>query len=52
MNVIKYLADRIGIMNKGMLIEEAYTNTLFKYPQEDYTKKLLNSVPELKIATN
>jgi ABC-type oligopeptide transport system ATPase subunit len=48
MNVIKYLADRIGIMNKGKIIEEGYTNTLFKYPKEDYTKTLLNAVPELK----
>ena len=48
MNVIKYLADRVGIMYFGELIEENYTSTLFKYPKEDYTKKLLNSVPILK----
>ncbi len=49
MNVIKYLADRVGIMNKGKLIEENYTSTLFKYPKEEYTKNLLNSVPNLKV---
>ena len=48
MNVIKYLADRVGIMHNGSLIEENYTSTLFKYPKEDYTKKLLYSVPVLK----
>lgn len=48
MNVIKHLADRVGIMNFGSLIEENYTSTLFKYPKEDYTKKLLASVPILK----
>lgn len=48
MNVIKYLADRIGIMKSGELIEENYTSTLFKYPKEDYTKQLLNSVPVLR----
>lgn len=48
MNVIKYLADRIGIMNLGSLIEENYTSTLFKYPKENYTKILLSSVPLLK----
>ena len=47
MNVIQYLADRVGIMYFGDLIEENYTNTLFKYPQEEYTKKLLNAVPKL-----
>ena len=49
MNVIKYLADKVGIMYFGSLIEENYTSTLFKYPKEDYTKKLLNSVPTLKL---
>ena len=48
MNVIKYLADRVGIMYFGSLIEENYANTIFKYPKEDYTKKLLSSVPILK----
>lgn len=48
MNVIKYLADRVGIMYFGSLIEENYTSTLFRYPKEDYTKKLLSSVPSLK----
>ncbi len=48
MNVIKYLADRVGIMYFGSLIEENYTSTIFKYPKEDYTKKLLSAVPILK----
>ena len=46
MNVIKYLADRVGIMYYGSLIEENYTGTIF--PKEEYTKKLLSSVPVLK----
>lgn len=49
MNVIKYLADRVGIMYFGDLVEENYTSTLFKYPKEDYTKKLLNAVPKLQV---
>ncbi len=48
MNVIKYLADRVGIMYYGSLVEENYTGTIFRYPREEYTKKLLSSVPVLK----
>ena len=48
MNVIKFLADRIGIMYQGRLIEENYTGTVFRYPKEEYTKMLLNAVPVLK----
>lgn len=47
MNVIKYLADRVGIMYYGSLVEENYTGTVFRHPKEDYTKKLLNAVPKL-----
>ena len=49
MNVINFIADRIGIMNKGCLIEENYTGTLLKYPKEDYTKQLISAVPVLKV---
>lgn len=49
MNVIRFLADRIGIMHNGQLIEENYAGTVFRYPKEDYTKKLLGAVPILKL---
>lgn len=48
MNVIKYLADRVGIMYFGSLVEENYAGTIFRYPKEDYTKKLISAVPVLK----
>jgi peptide/nickel transport system ATP-binding protein/oligopeptide transport system ATP-binding protein len=48
MNVIKFLADKIGIMCDGKLIEENYAGTVFRYPKEEYTKTLLSSVPILK----
>ena len=48
MNVIKFLADKIGIMHNGKLIEENYAGTVFRYPKEEYTKKLLSAVPVLQ----
>ena len=48
MNVIKYLADRVGVMYAGALLEEGQTGTIFNYPSNEYTKKLLNAVPALK----
>lgn len=48
MNVIRFLADRIGVMYNGRLIEENYTGTVFRHPKEEYTKTLLNAVPVLK----
>lgn len=47
-NVIRYLADKVGVMYFGSMVEENYTNTILKYPNAEYTKKLLESVPTLK----
>ena len=47
LSVIKYLADRVGIMYFGELIEENDTSSIFNYPKKEYTKILLNSAPIL-----
>ena len=47
LNVIRYLADRVGIMYFGKLIEENTITNIFRFPKEDYTKTLLNSAPTL-----
>ena len=49
LNVIRYLADRVGIMYFGHLVEENDTLTIFNYPKHEYTRTLLNSAPVLKI---
>lgn len=49
LNVIRYLADRVGIMYFGKLAEENDTLSIFNFPKNDYTKTLLNSAPVLKI---
>ncbi len=48
LNVIRYLADRVGIMYFGKLVEENETISIFNFPKDDYTKTLLNSAPVLK----
>ena len=48
LNVIRYLADRVGVMYFGKLVEENYTSQIFNSPKADYTKLLLNSAPTLK----
>ena len=44
LNIVRYLSDRIAIMNNGQILEENFTHEIFKNPQNDYTKKLLNAV--------
>jgi peptide/nickel transport system ATP-binding protein len=43
--VIRYIADRIGVMFKGQLVEMASREELFANPVHPYTKALLDVVP-------
>lgn len=43
LNVVAYMADRIGVMYKGQIVEEKPTAELLKNPEHEYTKRLLES---------
>jgi len=43
--VVDYIADRIGVMCKGRLVEIAPRETLFANPTHPYTQALLSAVP-------
>lgn len=45
LNVIRYIADRIGIMYLGELVEIGTKDEIFSNPQHPYTKLLLDSIP-------
>ncbi len=49
LNVIRYVADRVGIMYFGKLVEENNVSDIFNFPKEEYTKTLLHSSPKLAI---
>lgn len=43
--VVRYMADEVMVMNKGKIVEVADSETLYRAPQNPYTKKLLEAVP-------
>lgn len=45
MSVVRYMADRVGVMYLGHLVEEARVDELFEHPLHPYTKVLLSAVP-------
>ncbi len=45
MGVHANLADRVGIMYAGKIVEEAPTETIFAEPLHPYTQYLINSLP-------
>ena len=46
MGVHANIADRIGIMYAGKIVEEATTEQIFDQPQHPYTQFLINSLPK------
>ena len=46
-NTVRYVSDRIAVMNAGQIVELGTTEQLFNNPQHEYTRMLLGSVPSL-----
>jgi len=47
MSVVRYLCDRVLVMQKGKLVEQGATEDLFTNPKEAYTQQLLAAIPKL-----
>jgi len=45
LSVVKHISSYIGVMYLGNLVESGESETIFKNPQHDYTKKLLKAIP-------
>ena len=44
--VVKYMADRIMVMEQGRLVEIQEADALYRHPKKAYTKKLIAAIPE------
>jgi peptide/nickel transport system ATP-binding protein len=45
LSVVRYMSDRVLVMNNGKMEELAEADLLYKNPQSDYTKKLISAIP-------
>ncbi|MDP9195254.1 MAG: ABC transporter ATP-binding protein [Pseudomonadota bacterium] len=45
LGIVRHMANRVCVMQKGGIVEQATTAGLFSRPQHDYTKKLLQAQP-------
>jgi peptide/nickel transport system ATP-binding protein len=43
--VVRYISDEVMVMNSGSIVEVADSDTIYRAPQNPYTKKLLDSIP-------
>ena len=44
LNVIYSICDRVMVMEKGRIVEQGTVDEVYKHPQQEYTKKLIDSI--------
>jgi peptide/nickel transport system ATP-binding protein len=46
LSVVKFISDRIAVMNKGKLEELGYADDIYNNPQTEYTQRLIAAIPK------
>ncbi|TAF10073.1 MAG: ABC transporter ATP-binding protein [Nostocales cyanobacterium] len=45
LSVVKFMSDRILVMNQGKIVESGTSESIYHQPKEEYTQKLIAAVP-------
>jgi len=46
LGIVRKIADRVCVMNKGKIVEQGDVETIFQKPEHPYTRALLNAEPK------
>ncbi|MFP4207430.1 MAG: ABC transporter ATP-binding protein [Wenzhouxiangella sp.] len=46
LSVVNFIADYVGVMNQGRLVEYGTAEQIYTAPQQDYTRQLLAAIPK------
>jgi peptide/nickel transport system ATP-binding protein len=46
LSVVKFMSDRMVVMNKGKVEEIGNSDDIYHHPKSDYTRNLINSIPK------
>src|SRR5262249_36211367 len=49
LNLVRRFADRVAVMEKGVMVEQGSTAEVIERPRHPYTKKLVNSRPDRSV---
>jgi peptide/nickel transport system ATP-binding protein len=49
LSVIRYLCDRVMVMEKGRIVESGDAEAIYRNPKTAYTKSLIEAIPGLKL---
>ena len=47
LSVVRYMCDRIMVMNKGQIIESGPAEQVYNRPKNEYTKQLIEAIPKI-----
>jgi peptide/nickel transport system ATP-binding protein len=50
LSVVRYISDRIMVMNQGKIAEIGFADEVYLNPQSDYTRKLIDSIPKARVS--
>ncbi|CAH0130533.1 ABC transporter ATP-binding protein [Microbacterium sp. Bi121] len=48
--VVRVIADRVCVMEKGRIVEQGTVDDIFANPQQEYTERLLSAIPGASIS--
>ncbi|MCO5248323.1 MAG: ABC transporter ATP-binding protein [Chitinophagales bacterium] len=46
LSVVKFMSDRMIVMNKGQIEEAGVADDIYHHPQREYTQKLISAIPK------
>jgi peptide/nickel transport system ATP-binding protein len=46
LSVVKFMSDRILVMNEGRIVEVGTSENIYRHPKEEYTRKLIAAIPQ------
>jgi peptide/nickel transport system ATP-binding protein len=46
LSVAKFMSDRMLVMQQGKIVEMGESDSIYAYPQTEYTKRLINAIPK------
>jgi peptide/nickel transport system ATP-binding protein len=49
LSVVKFMSDMMAVMNAGKIVEFGPSEEIYAAPREDYTRKLIASIPQVSL---
>lgn len=49
LSVVKFMSDRLIVMNEGQIVEQGPSEQVYANPQQDYTRQLIEAIPKGRV---